>query len=175
MLPGCAYRFGLSERALPGGYTQLAIPVFRNETPDVGIEPYFTNALIRRFARSQVATVTDKESSPLLLLGTLTEIETVHGPAITKKKFDQLPDQAVLTTEYRLIVRSKIVLKRKSDDKILWEGSFQNEKVYQPPRLLGAVVNSANATYNHSARMEVLARLADEMMAEAHDRITENF
>jgi hypothetical protein len=177
ILTGCGYRFGISDRALPGGYSQVAIPVFKNRSQDVGIETAFTNSLIRRFARSQVARVSDKESSPLILLGEISRVETIQGPAVNREsaQLPTLPQNTVLTTEYRLKVSTRLVLKRKSDEKILWQGNFTNEKVYAPPRIGEAVVNSANATYNHSARMETLARLADEMMAEAHDRITENF
>ncbi len=177
LLTGCGYRLGISDRTLPGGYTQVAIPIFKNRSADVGIETAFTNSLIRRFARSQVARVSDKDSSPLVLLGVIDRVETIQGPAVTNDsaQLPTLPDDTVLTTEYRLKVSARLTLKRKSDEKILWEGNFTNERVYAPPRIGTAVVNSANATYNHSARMETLARLADEMMAEAHDRITENF
>ena len=174
---GCGYRFGLSERALPGGYSQVAVPVFKNKSADVGIETYFTNALIRKFARSQVARVSDKDSSPLVLLGVIDKVETIQGPASTNKttQLTTLPDNAVLVTEYRLKVHAFLVLKRKSDEKVLWQGSFANERVYAPPRIGTAIVNSANATYNQSARMETFSVLAEEMMAEAHDRLSENF
>lgn len=176
-LPGCAYRLGMSERSLPGGYTQVAIPMFQNLSTDVGIEANFTNSLIRQFASSQVARVTNKESSPLILYGTIQKVVTLQGAAVNNKssQLPTLPEQAVLTTEYRLVVTTDLILVRKSDEKQLWRGSFRNEKVYAPPRIGSAVVNSANATYNHSVRMETLSRLADEMMEEAHDRMTENF
>jgi len=173
---GCAYRFGLSERALPGGYTQVAIPMFKNQSSEVGVETFFTNSLIRRFSRSNVAYVTDKDASPVVLLGFVDSVETINGPAVKRgDQLKELPEQTVLITEYRLVVKARLILKRKSDDKIMWQGNFANEKVYAPPRIGGEVVNSANATYNHSVRVETIARLAEEMMAEAHDRITENF
>jgi hypothetical protein len=177
MTSGCAYHFGLAERALPGGYTQVAIPMFKNQSGEVGIEPFFTNSLIRRFSRSQAARVTDKELSPLLLLGFVDSVQIVNGPAVinSSPQGRSLPDQAVLITEYRLLVKTHIVLKRKSDDKIMWQGTFTNEKVYAPPRIGAELVNSANATYNQSVKMETIALLAEEMMAEAHDRMTENF
>lgn len=174
-LSACAYHFGLAERSLPGGYTQVAIPVFKNTTYEVGIEPFFTNALIRRFARSRVARVTDQESSPLILEGTITKIDTTAQSPIERSQLSTLPADAVLNTQYRITVTTSILLKRKSDDKVIWQGSFSNEKVYAPPRLGTAIVNSADATYNQSARMEYISRLADEMMSEAHDRMTENF
>lgn len=174
---GCAYRFGLADRALPGGYTEIAIPVFQNKTQDVGIEMYFTNALIRRFARSQVARVTSKEDSPVTLEGTIRKIDTVSGPGLTNKEQQLafLPTNAVLTSDYRLVVTLDLVLKRKSDDKIVWQGQFHNEKVYQAALIAGPVSNSADALYDHNARMQSLSLLAEDMMQEAHDRITENF
>lgn len=171
----CGYKFGLADRALPGGYTQVAIPVFKNTSSDVGIEIPFTNALIRRFARSQVARVTEKDLSPLVLEGTIEAIDTKPGPAVTSAELKTLPDGAVLTTEYRLIVAARMILKRRSDEKVIWQGRFTNEKVYAAPRLGKEVLNSANATYNQSVRMETISQIAEEMMAEAHDRITENF
>jgi hypothetical protein len=176
LLSGCAYRFGLSDRALPGGYTAVAIPMFKNKSQEVGIEPLFTNALIRRFERSQVAHVSDKESSPVVLEGTIVRVETVQGPSVQRGPgMENLPGEAVLITEYRLIVRTSVTLKRKSDDKIIWQGDFSNERVYSPPRIGPAIVNSANATYNQSARIQTISLLAEEMMVEAHDRITENY
>lgn len=172
---GCAYRFGLSERSLPGGYTQVAIPIFKNKTPEVGIEPIFTDALVRRFARSQVAKVMDKEDSPLILEGTILTVDTAQGAIEDKKQIAALPGSTVLITQYRLTVAAKIILKRKSDDKVIWQGSFSNERVYEPPRIGTPIVNSANATYNQSARIYQIGLLAEEMMTEAHDRITENF
>ncbi|MBX3022069.1 MAG: hypothetical protein KF799_10380 [Bdellovibrionales bacterium] len=174
---GCAYKLGLSERSLPGGYTQVAIPVFKNLSQDVGIEMYFTNSLIRRFARSQVASVANNEVSPVELVGTIRQVVTEPGPAVTndERQLRTLPDQVVLTTNYRLIVTADIILKRKSDDRVVWQGSFVNERVYEAPRIGMPIVNSANATYNQSVRNQTIAVLADEMMAEAHDRMTENF
>lgn len=167
----------MGDRTLPGGYAQVAIPVFKNRTQETGIETAFTNALIRRFARSQVARVSDKESAPLLLEGTITKLITEEGPKVTNSPGGilKLPEQAVLTTEYILRINANLILRRKSDEKVLWEGNFSNQKSYPAPRIGAPVINSANATYNQSARMEYIARLAEEMMIEAHDRMTENF
>jgi hypothetical protein len=173
----CAYRFGFSERSLPGGYTQVAIPVFKNMTQQVGVEVPFTNALINRFARSQVARVSDKDSSPLTLEGTIRDIKVEPQALQTNApgQLTALPDDAVLVTEYRIVVATDLVLRRKSDEKVVWQGSFTNEKVYPAPRIGTPVINSANATYNQSVRMQTISLVADEMMSEAHDRITENF
>lgn len=172
---GCAYRFGLGERALPGGYRQVAIPVFKNKSPEVGIEAGFTNALIRRFARSQVADVTSKELAPLVLEGTIDTVSVAAGAPQTPGQLTTLPDSTVLNTQYTIVVSSTLVLKRQSDEKILWQGNFRSERVYPAPRIGAPVLNSANTTYNQSAKINAITALAEEMMAEAHNRVTESF
>lgn len=172
---GCSYKFGFSERSLPGGYTQVAIPVFKNLTQEVGIEMPFTNALINRFARSKVARVSDKDSAPLTLEGNIKTITVQPTAFQTNSDLKTLKDDIVLATEYRITITANLVLRRKSDEKIVWQGEFSNEKSYPAPRIGAPVINSADATYNQSARMHTITQVADEMMSEAHDRITENF
>ena len=139
------------------------------------VEPLFTDALIRRFERSQVAHVISQDDSPVILNGTIIKVETIGGAAENSRNITSLPGDAVLITDYRIRVTTSVILKRKSDEKVIWQGSFANEKVYRSPRIGTAVVNSADATYNQSARIQAIAPLAEEMMVEAHDRITENY
>ena len=173
--PGCAYHFGLTERKLPGGYGQVGIPMFKNKSQEVGIEPLFTNSLITHFERSQAARVTDKDIAPVVLEGVITSVVTTQGAVEDSTNLLSLPADAVLTTQYVIVVQSTLTLRRKSDDKVIWIGTFRNEKVYSSPVIGTAVVNSADATYNQSARIQTIALLAEEMMTEAHDRITENY
>jgi len=169
---------GYQNRSLPGGYSQVSIPVFKNLTHEVGIEAAFTNSLIKQFARSKVAKVAAQSLSPVVLEGRIEKIEYKHGGQIEGKATDSsnnLPERAVLTTEYRIFITTRIVLKRLSDQKVLWQGEFFGEKVYSAPQIGLAVVNSANPLYNVSARRENITLIAQDMMAEAHDRLTENF
>jgi hypothetical protein len=172
---GCAYHFGFSERALPGGYTRVAIPTFKNKSNEVGIEPMFTNALIDRFERSQVARVTDSGDAPVTLEGMINKVDVVQQGVRDNSTLFTLPSDTVLATDYRVVVSSTLMLRRKSDERVIWQGNFSNEKVYHAPQIGTAIVNSANATYNQSALMQAINLLAQDMMLEAHDRITENF
>jgi hypothetical protein len=178
-LAGCAYRFGYEQRDLPGGYKQVAIPVFKNVTPEVGIESYFTNELARQFHRSQVARVIEKSQAPVTIEGivrsiTYRQTSTIEGNKGSDNKIE-IPKNSVLAVEYRVIVTADVFLKRNSDQKVLWEGSFSNESVYAAPQVGFTIVNSVNPLYNQSARMELFETIARDMMAEAHDRMTENF
>ena len=173
---GCGYRMGYADRTLPNSYQELAIPVFHNRTDEVGIEAYFTNALIREFERSQVARVTSRNRSEVTLEGSLDQLEfRSSSRAVGGTEIKALPSAAVLTTEYRVLLTTNLRLVRNSDGRVLWQTSLRNEKVFAAPQIGSAGINTANATYLHSARHQTLAQLAEEMMKEAHDRMTENF
>jgi hypothetical protein len=180
---GCAYRMGYSQRGLPEGHQTIAIPVFKNKSDIMGIETAFTNSLIRQFATSKVAKVVDGKQAPVVAEGEIVKIELVHEARVDANElirknenatFD-LPPNTVLTTQYRVYTTVSVVLRRKSDKHIIWEGSFRGEGVYPAPQVGTGVVNSVNALYNHNARLDVIETMSTTMMAEAHDRLTENF
>jgi hypothetical protein len=179
LLSGCAYHWGTAERVLPGGYRQISIPVFINRTAQVGIEVPFTNAIIREFEQSKIASVVPLESAPLRLEGFIDSIKYESRSAAksgdANAEIPALPTDTVLTTSYQMVIRARLRLRRASDQAVLWEGDVTAEKVYPAPRIGSAVVNSANVLYNHSARQLNIVSLANDMMEEAHDRMTENF
>ncbi|MGE3387204.1 MAG: LPS assembly lipoprotein LptE [Bdellovibrionales bacterium] len=175
LLSSCAYQMGIGSRSLPGGYRQLAIPVFSNKTQEVGAEVAFTNAMIREFEQSQIAEIVPVDNAPLKLEGEIESVKYGSRSAAQSKEIPALPQNAVLTTSYQILVTMRFRLRRVSDQAVLWEGSVNNEKVYSAPQIGTPVVNSANVLYNQSARQQSLTALAKEMMEEAHDRMTENF
>lgn len=178
-LTGCAYRLGYGQRSLPGGYSQIAIPVFKNKSDIVGIEGSFTNSMIRQFANSKVAKVVDKAEAPLWVEGEIVNVELVHEGRINANEGSEntigLPSNTVLTTQYRVLTTVALVLKRASDKKIVWQGSVKGERVYPAPQVGPAVINSVNPLYNHNAKVDMIENMSIDMMAEAHDRMTESF
>ncbi|MNY58066.1 hypothetical protein D3C86_1943590 [compost metagenome] len=66
-------------------------------------------------------------------------------------------------------------LVRQADGTELWSGSFSGERTYVAPQVTLAGVNSVNPLYNLSARRQNIDIMANDIMTEAHDRITENF
>ena len=86
-----------------------------------------------------------------------------------------LPENTALTVAYRVLLKTHVELVRQSDQKVLWSSYFDNERVYTAPQVGLAVINSVNPLYNQSARLEVIEQMAHDMMADAHDRMTENF
>lgn len=181
-LSSCAYRWGFTDRKLPGSYDQVAVPIFENKSEEVGVEVDYTNAFVNRMERSKAAKIVDKNLAPAIVEGSIQTVFVGLGPGVTgsgkisdNKEIPKLPENAVLTTQFNVVVVVKIQLRRVSDQSILWSSTFSGEKSYQGPRIGTAIVNSANALYNQSARRDTIQRLAEEMMTEAHNRMTENF
>lgn len=174
---GCAYHLGGTARTLPGGYKYISIPVFKNQTMEAGVEVGFTNALIQAFERSHVGKVTSQSLSDAKIVGVIESIQYLPGG---KKTFGDssapnLPLGTVLATEYRILVTARVAVVRQADNTEIWTGQFSGERTYLAPAVTLAGVNSVNPLYNLSARRQNIDSVASDMMAEAHDRITENF
>lgn len=180
LISGCSYRFGYQDRKLPEGYASIAIPVFQNKTQVTGIEPYFTNALIREFQLSGVAQVESKDQALTFIEGEIFSVEVkptaqVEGGKTGNEETKYLPKNTVLDTAYRVIATIRLYLKRSSDKKIIWSGTFKDETVYNAAIISVPGVNSLNPLYNNSALHQNIDNLAKKMMKDAHDRMTERF
>jgi len=167
----------MSSRSLPGGYKYLSIPVFKNSTQETGIEVGFTNALIQEFERSQVGKVTNENLSDVKIVGIVESVQYLPGSKLKPGDSNALymPRETVLAQDYRILVVATVRIIRQADNTTIWTGSFSGERTYVSPRVTLAGVNSVNPLYNLSARRQNIDSVANDMMAEAHDRITENF
>jgi hypothetical protein len=169
----CAYHFGNYGRALPKGYKLVSIPTFDNKTAETGVEYYFTQAMIHEIERSRIGTVTAKKQAQVVLEGAITDLKYIAETPSTG--FGTLPEHAQLSKGYRILIDTQIHIRRLSDDKILWSGKFSGETRYAAPQVTEAGINTVNPLYNHSAHHQNIRSLANDMMAEAYDRMTENF
>ncbi len=174
VMAGCAYKAGYGDRQLPGGYRTIAVPVFKNKTHDAGIETYFTNAMVRELERMRIGRVTSKSDAQVTLLGTVGGVEYTPGNTVVGPE-SGVPSNAKLNLQYRINLTVAMKLVRNADDRVLWEGSFSREQTYSTPQIGTPELTSANALYNHSARYQNIEVMAADLMAEAHDRLTENF
>jgi hypothetical protein len=166
---------GYAGRSLPGGYKELTIPVFKNKTMELGIEPYFTNELIRQFERSKIARLSVGTSAPVVVEGSIEKVDYEAAGTAVEGDLPYLPSNTALTTVYRIRVVVELRVYRVSDRSLLWQGRVRDERVYSAPQVALDTVNSVNPLYNHSARHQNIAHLAKNMMEEAHDRMTEDF
>jgi hypothetical protein len=175
----CAYKMGSPDRSLPGGYRQIFIPIFKNRSMEPGIEVSFTNSLIKEFERSKIGRLVDSSEAEILVEGVIDRVEISRSgtplSSDVQQKDNKLPTGTVISTAYKIIIEAQITLKKSSDKSVLWTGQFVGERTYTPPLIETAVVNSVNPIYNQAARRQNIDLKATEMMAEAHDRMTENF
>lgn len=174
---GCAYHFGAVKRTIPGSYDKVAVPVFKNLTSETGIETYFTKSMIEEIERGHIATVTDKEGAQVVIEGEVLTIQYAASSSQISKDsdFPNMPQDAALTREYRILVDIRINARRKSDQKVVWSGTFSGEKPYSAPIVVTPVFNTVDPLYNHSSRHQNVEVMARDMMSEAYTRMTENF
>ena len=200
LMLGCgSYELGHGKRAVPGGYDKIAVPMFKNRTPEVGIEAYFTQNLRSEFERSRLAKVVGKNEAQVILEGVISKVSYTPAAQTSNAKYDlqapspipypnhpeitsPLPDNTILNTQYATSLVVDIIARKVSDNSVLWRGSFTGQRQYLAP-LLGTprlasgapALNTSSPLYNQSSRTDVISRMAKEMMSEAHDRLTENF
>ncbi len=176
-LASCAYRLGSGTRSLPGGYSRLSVPIFKNKTQETGVEVAYTNALLQEFLRSKVGQVVDEPKAEVRIEGEIASITYTPESPVTPETSAglYLPRGTVLASRYRILTDVTLRVVRRSDGEVVWQGSFKGERTYAAPQVHMAGVNSVNPLYNLSARRQNLDVLAQEMMIEAHSRMTENF
>lgn len=170
-LSSCAYRLGNSERSLPKSYRQLTIPLFKNQSMEPSVEVAFTNALTKEFERSKVGAIVDPNQAEVTVEGTIRSITYTAGG----KKDTGLPSGSVLATTYDIAVSVGIVVRKRADLSVIWSGDFSRTRSYSAPQVTLSGINTVNPLYNSSAKRQNLELMAADMMAEAHDRLTENF
>ena len=178
----CAYHAGITDRQIPGGYRLVAVPVFKNNTAETGVEVYFTNAIIRELERSGLAKVTDQRSAEVKLEGTVASVRyvpvnplPVQPPQNAASLGAPTAIDAIQNTEYRILVQTNLRLVKSADERVLWQGTFSGERSYLAPRITIEGLTSANALYNQSARDQNIQSMAHDVMIEAYERLTENF
>jgi hypothetical protein len=153
---------------------EVAVPVFENRSQEVGIEMAFTNALISEIERSKAARVVPEQRAPVVLYGVIESIDYLPG---NKTEGAGLPAGAVLAAEYRVLAVVSLRLERTNtaQAKPLWERRVTGEVTYTAPQVRQGALNTVNPLYNLSARRIKIAELADTLMLQVFDRLTDHF
>ena len=125
MLTSCAYRVGYGYQELPRGIKSLHIPIFKNDTYEVGPEVSFTSQLVREVKRSNVAKILGKNSAEGILEGRIIRItkqqrsweENRRGGTKTSGLVN-LPDGTFVATEYLLKIKIELRLRKRGTSQI---------------------------------------------------------
>ncbi|MGZ3692143.1 MAG: LPS assembly lipoprotein LptE, partial [Pseudobdellovibrio sp.] len=163
---GCAYRLSAQTDSLPGNVKLVQIPMFKNDSSEVGAETFFTNSLKTEAIRAKFVDIKNEQNqAQAVLQGRITQIDVIADESVTEAQNTQfLPTQTVLATQYRVTVNVNLVLTENHTNKVLWSGEFKQTKSYSAPQITLPGINTANSLYNESAKRQTLSALAKEMM-----------
>jgi hypothetical protein len=175
LVSSCAYQFGTGNRAIPGGYKSISVPIFKNKSYETGIEVAFTNALLQEFQKGGIAKVVPDQLSEVRVEGEIVDLKYYSDTKKEEKDAPFLPLGTVLTTDYTISITTKLKVVRRSDGIEIWTGNFSKERQYSAPQVTIAGLNSVNPLYNQSARRQQIDGLALDLMTEAYNRMTESF
>lgn len=174
---GCAYRLSNKVDSLPGAVKSIYVPVFKNLSPEAGVEVFYTDAMKSEILRSGYASIQNSEQeSDAVLMGTIKSVTFVTDESVLEaKNTSYLPSGTVLSTQVTATVTVSVVLRRKLSSETLWSSDFTQSRNYVPPQVTLPVVNTANNLYNQTAKRQTLSVLSSEMMQLAFDRLVDNF
>ena len=174
---GCAYKLSSQTSSLPGNVKVIQIPLFKNDSNEVGVETYFTNALKTEAIRSKIVQVKNDESDvEAVLQGRIRDITVIADESVIEaKNTSYLPTENVLATQYKVTATIVLELKRRNSTDLLYSGQFVQTLNYSAPQITLPVINTANSLYNESAKRQTLDAISKELMQAAFDRMVEDF
>jgi len=137
LLAGCGYHIAGRGATLPGGVTELRIPVFANETEKPDIEGTMTDA----FVAEMVNTVRIRYSSDVVMTGAITAYELAP---VSFTGSD-------VNIEYRLTITLSVVIRR--GEEVLWKDENITDYEDFP-------VNTSDVAATEDAERAALRKLA---------------
>jgi len=161
----------------------LHIPIFKNDTQDVGPEVDFTNQLTQEVKRSKVASILSKATADGVLEGRIVSIRRVQtaqesrqrGSAPKTSGLVNLPEGTYVATDFLISIKVELLLRDRKTKNIVWKQWFEDRSLYSAARLALTGVNTSSPNYTESEDKRVIRQLAGVMMEEAVGRLTENF
>lgn len=172
LLNGCGYTLSHRLKDTFADKRGIFVPVFENQTEEVGAERVFTNALIRELQSRGEITMVNREKGGLELFGTLKQVDIVTT-AWTDRGLKGIPDFRRLPSELSIEVRLQLVLSDPNKGEI-WRQEFSGRRRveapldrtynYQAPSSLGLLTQSlVESRYADIAR-DIMRDVYDEMV-----------
>ncbi len=148
LLWGCGYQMVGRETHVPAGLTSIAIPTFKNQTLEPGIEVPFTQGFLREFIQDQRIKVKDRETADAYLEGVINSFR-VNAVAF---------DRSGLATEYQATVWLNLTLKKRTGE-TLW-----TEKNLSETRWFHASSNVLSNESSKAVALQLIGTLVAERM-----------
>lgn len=158
LLTGCGYHIAGKGGEFPGGITELAIPVFKNNTYKPEVESVMTSA----FASEFITSIEVSSKAQAVMLG---EITSYERKPVSYSKSD-------VNQEYRLTVKLSLQLVRytgeNAEPEVLW--SDANVTDYED-----YTVNTSSVTATEDAEAAALVKIAEDTARTVKERILDRF
>lgn len=143
----CGYTASMN---LPGHIKTIAIPVFKNDTVEYGIEQEITTAVIDKFvADNRLRVVGEREASSVLLA-------TVAG--YDRRVFSY--SAAEVAQEYEVTIRVAVEFKDTSNGKIIWK----DDSMVSSARYFAVEMAGQKAQTELEGRLPAIAFLANDIL-----------
>jgi outer membrane lipopolysaccharide assembly protein LptE/RlpB len=154
---GCGYHFPGRGDFLPPEIQGITVPIFINQTAEVGIENYFTAALVGEFNRSKRLRLVREDQADATVKGVI-------------KSYRSVPisyDSSGRVKEYRCSVIIEVSLVEKGSGEVLWRSSeLKDREEYSA---------DPNILVTEFREREAVKRMAEDLMEEVHEGIFEGF
>jgi outer membrane lipopolysaccharide assembly protein LptE/RlpB len=119
---GCGYHLAGRDNPLLAGINTIAVPYFKNDSFEAGLEAIFTRAFADEFIQSKRLQVVNIDAADVILRGT---IKNVREEIISYNKDDK-------AMEYRIHVSLDLALEKRDSGEILWKRKrFRHSEEYQ--------------------------------------------
>ena len=155
---GCGYKFRDMSSSLPPNVKTIAVPIFQNNTNELGLENVFTAAVVSEFNRRRLMPVKSVQSADAILTGV---ISSIHYSAVSYGANE-------LATERRVRLVVDVRVTDRSSGKPLW---VRPGLVYQE----AYTVKMGDPNQTQFNKQVAMARIADNLAEKIHDFLFSNF
>jgi outer membrane lipopolysaccharide assembly protein LptE/RlpB len=148
VMMGCGYQMVGKETHVPPGLNSIAIPTFKNQTFEPGIEVHFTQGFLREFIQDRRVRVVGRDEADSILDGVIKSFQI----------YSVSYDRSGLATEYQTTVVIDLTLRKKTGEVIWTVKDLSDYRVYRTS------INILVGESNRAATIQNLGRVMAEMI-----------
>ena len=154
---GCGYRLAGKDNPMLAGINTIAVPYFKNDTFEAGIESVFTNVFANEFINSKRLQVVNVDQADVILRGT---IKNFREQIISYNQ-----DKKAL--EYRVFVSLDLRLEKRDTGEVLWKRKrLTDNEEYQV---------SSYITVTQADKTVAVEKMAQDLAQRVYESIIQGF
>ncbi len=154
---GCGYRLAGKDNPMLAGINTIAVPYFKNDTFEAGIESVFTNVFANEFINSKRLQVVNIDQADVILRGT---IKNFREQIISYNQ-----DKKAL--EYRVFVSLDLRLEKRDTGEVLWKRKrLTDNEEYQV---------SSYITVTQADKTVAVEKIAQDLAQRVYESIIQGF